>query len=133
MTQQNNIELVKSFYQYIEQNDYDDAAALCHEQFRFYSQVDTPLDLKGFLAQEKGNMDGYPGFTFTIEEIFARDDKVAAYMIFEGVQSAPMHDMQPTHNKVRFSLMMLLTIRDGKIFEKRAHFNEADIMKQLNV
>ena len=39
--------------------------------------------------------------------------------------------LQPTHNKVRFSLMMLLTIKDGKIIEKRAHFNEADVMKQL--
>jgi predicted ester cyclase len=131
MSPKENMELVKLFYQYIEQNDYDAAAALCHEQFRFYSQVDTPLDLNGFLAQEKGNMDGYPGFTFRIEEIFAHDDKVACYMIFEGVQSAPMHDLQPTHNKVRFSLMMLLTIKDGKIIEKRAHFNEADVMKQL--
>ena len=42
-----------------------------------------------------------------------------------------MHDIQPTGKKVRFSLMMLLTIKDDKIFEKRAHFNEADIMKQL--
>lgn len=66
---------------------------MCHEQFTFYSQLDTPLDIDGFLAQEKGSMDGYLGF----------------------------------------SLMMLLTIKDDKIIEKRAHFNEADIMKQLDI
>ena len=125
-----NIELVTSFYQAIEDNDYE-SVALCHEQFTFYSQLDKPLDINGFLAQEKGNMDGYPGFTFRIHDIFSHDDKVACYMIFEGVHSAMMHDIQPTGKKVRFSLMMLLTIKDDKIFEKRAHFNEADIMKQL--
>ncbi|MFC3022693.1 ester cyclase [Vibrio zhugei] len=124
-------ELVKSFYQAIEDNDYDAVAAMCHKEFRFYSQVDTPLDVNGFLAQEKGNMDGFPGFTFRIHDIFAHDDKVACYMIFEGVQSAQMHDVLPTNKKVRFSLMMLLTIKDNKIIEKRAHFNMADMMKQL--
>ncbi|EGR09759.1 ester cyclase-like protein [Vibrio cholerae HE48] len=42
-----------------------------------------------------------------------------------------MHNLQPTGKKVRFSLMMQLKIKDGKIIEKRAHFNEVDIMKQL--
>lgn len=128
-----NIELVKAFYEAIEANDYDAVAAMCHEQFTFYSQLDTPLDLNGFLAQEKGNMDGYPGFTFRLHDVFADGDKVACYMIFEGIHSALMHDIQPTHKKVRFSLMMLLTVRDGKLIEKRAHFNEADIMKQLQI
>lgn len=131
MNTKNNIELVKSFYQFIEDNDYDAVAAMCHEQFTFYSQVDTPLDIHGFLAQEKGNMDGFPGFTFRIHDIFAHDDKVACYMIFEGIQSAPMHDVLPTNNKVRLSLMMLLTIKENKIIEKRAHFNMADMIKQL--
>lgn len=131
MTSETNIELVKSFYRAIEGNDYDAVASMCHEQFTFYSQVDTPLDTNGFLTQEKGNMDGFPGFVFRIHDIFAHDDKVACYMIFEGVHSAPMHNLKPTGKKVRFSLMMQLKIKDGKIIEKRAHFNEVDIMKQL--
>ncbi|WP_417553600.1 ester cyclase [Marinomonas fungiae] len=131
MTVEQNIALVKSFYQYIEDNDYEAAAALCHDDFVFYSQVDTPLDLQGFLAQEKGNMDGYPGFTFRIHEAFSHDDKVACYMIFEGVHTAPMHDLASTNKPVRFSLMMLMTIKDGKIVEKRAHFDHADINRQL--
>lgn len=133
MNPENNVQLVKSFYQSIENNDYEAVSSMCHEQFTFYSQVDAPLDINGFLAQEKGNMDAFPGFTFRIHEIFAHDDKVACYMIFEGVQSAPMHDVPPTNKKVRFSLMMLLTIKDGKIMEKRAHFNHADIIDQLEI
>lgn len=131
MTAEQNIALVKSFYRHIEDNDYDAVAALCHDDFLFYSQVDTPLDVHGFMAQEKGNMDGFPGFTFRVHEVFAHDDKVACYMIFEGVHTAPMHDLAPTNKPVRFSLMMLMTIKDGKIIEKRAHFDHSDVTRQL--
>jgi len=131
MSTESHIELVQTFYQLIEENDYEAVKAMCHDEFTFYSQVDTPLDIDGFIAQEKGNMDGFPGFTFRIHEIFARDDKVACYMIFEGVQSAMMHDLPPTNKSVRFSAMMMLTIQDGKIKEKRVHLNDADIIKQL--
>ncbi|MFD1385132.1 ester cyclase [Rhodanobacter aciditrophus] len=131
MTTEQNVALVKAFYQHIEDNNYEAVAALCHDDFVFYSQVDKPLDLHGFLAQEKGNMDGYPGFTFRVHEAIAHDDKVACYMIFEGVNTAPIHDLAPTNKPVRFSLMMLMTIKDGKIIEKRAHFDHADISRQL--
>ncbi|WP_263303137.1 ester cyclase [Escherichia fergusonii] len=50
---------------------------LCHPDFKFYSQVDTPLNSEQFIVQEKGHMDAFPGFTMRIHEIFARDDKVA--------------------------------------------------------
>lgn len=34
--------------------------------------------------------------------------------------------------RLRFSLLMLLTISDGKIIEKRAHFDRMDIHRQLS-
>lgn len=53
-------------------------------------------------------------------------------MIFEGKHtSAPLMRVEPTGNTVRFSLMMLLTIKDGKVFEKRAHFDQKGILDQL--
>ncbi|MBO2615663.1 MULTISPECIES: ester cyclase [Shewanella] len=128
---ENNIALVKSFYKSIEANDYDAAKSMCHRDFTFYSQVDTPLDVDGFIVQEKGNMDGFPRFQFRIHEIFAQEDKVACYMTFEGIHSAMMNDLAPTNKSVRISVMMLLTIKDGKIKEKRAHFDKADMLKQL--
>ncbi|MGO2075478.1 ester cyclase (plasmid) [Pseudoalteromonas sp. KG3] len=128
----NNADLVTRFYQLIEDNNYAALKEICHEDFRFYSQLDTPLDIDGFLAQEKGNMDGFPGFTFRIHEMFVQNDKVACYLIFEGVNSAAMHGVAPTNNSVRFSLMAMLTIKDGKVIEKRVHLNDADIQKQLD-
>jgi predicted ester cyclase len=133
----NNIEenkqLVRDFYQSIEREDYTTTAQYCHEDFTFYLQVDQPIKgAEGFVASEKKNFDAFKGFTFKIQELLCEGDKVAAYLIFEGKHtSAPIFNTEPTGNKVRFSLFMLLTIKDGKIIEKRAHFDHSDVQSQV--
>ena len=77
-------------------------------------------------------MDAFPGFTMRIHEIFARDDKVACYLIFEGVQTREFLGHPASGRKVRFSLMFMITLKDGKYIEKRAHYNTADILRQLS-
>ncbi len=68
-------------------------------------------------------MDAFPGFTMRIHEIFARDDKVACYLIFEGVQTREFLGHPASGRQVRFSLMFMITLKDGKYIEKRAHYN----------
>lgn len=127
-----NKALVLKFYDYLQNEDYKDAAQLCHKDFIFYLQLDTPIyGTDGFIASEKKNFDAFQGFKFTVEHIFAEKDRVAAFMIFDGKQSGALMGIEPKGNRVRFSLMMLLTIKDGQIIEKRAHFDNADILKQL--
>ncbi|MCW6015681.1 ester cyclase [Serratia marcescens] len=132
MSVEENIKTVQKFYRLIEENKYDEVKKLCHPDFKFYSQVDTPMNSEQFIVQEKGHMDAFPGFTMRIHEIFARDDKVACYLIFEGVQSREFLGYPASGRKVRFSLMFMITLKDGKYIEKRAHYNTADIIRQLS-
>ena len=126
MSVEENIKTVKKFYRLIEENKYDEVKNLCHPDFKFYSQVDTPLNSEQFIVQEKGHMDAFPGFTMRIHEIFARDDKVACYLIFEGVQTREFLGHPASGRKVRFSLMFMITLKDGKYIEKRAHYNRGN-------
>ncbi|MFC4425268.1 ester cyclase [Deinococcus navajonensis] len=131
-TAEQNKEVVRAFYDALQREDYPAAAALCHEDFVFYFQLDTPIPgTAGFVASEKKNFDAFPGFRFTIESLFAAGDQVAAYMIFDGQHGAEWEGVAPTGNRVRFSLMMLLRLLDGKIVEKRAHFDRHDIRQQV--
>ncbi|WP_161888361.1 ester cyclase [Pontibacter russatus] len=133
MNTEDNKELVRQFYDALEKEDYDTVASYCHEDFVFYFQVDSPIKgAEGFVESEKKNFDAFKGFTMRIHELLAENDKVAAYMIFEGPHnSAPVFGVEPKGNHVRFSLFMLLTIKDGKIIEKRAHFDQSDIRAQV--
>lgn len=134
MNVQENKQLVQRFYELIEREDYDAVAELCHKDFVFYFQVDSPIPgAAGFVRSEKANFDSFNGFTMRIHHLLAEGDQVAAYLIFEGNHNAaPLMGIEPTGNFVRFSLFMLLKIQDGKIIEKRAHFDRADIKAQLS-
>ncbi|EOL9123195.1 ester cyclase [Enterobacter ludwigii] len=132
MNFEKNIQTTCEFYRLIEANEYDKAKELCHPDFKFYSSINSPLNADEFITQEKGHMDAFPGFKMTIVETFAKQDKVAAYLTFSGLQSKAYLGLQPTHRSVYFSLMVMLTFKDGKVIENRAHYNGQDIMKQLN-
>ncbi len=125
--------LVKRFYEAIEQKNFDALDEMCHDDFVFYNQIDTPHPgVEGLIAAEKRNFDAFESFRFPIETLIAEGDKVAAYMIFEGRnQIGPCVGASPKGSDCRFSLLMLLTIKDGKIVEKRAHFDTGDIYRQL--
>lgn len=128
-----NKDLVRRFYAAIERKAFDELHAMCHPDFVFYNQVDTPHPgVEGLIAAEKRNFDAFESFRFPIEALLAEHDKVAAYMIFEGRnQIGPCAGAPPKGNDLRISLLMLLTIRDGRIVEKRAHFDTGDIYRQL--
>lgn len=67
-----------------------------------------------------------------IKTMLAEGNKVAAHLVFEGKQTGECLGIPPSGNFLRFSLMMLLTIADGKIIEKRAHYDRQDIIRQLS-
>ncbi|MHA6821596.1 ester cyclase [Ralstonia pseudosolanacearum] len=134
MSTELNKQTVRRFYEAIQRVDYAAAAQLCHPDFVFYLQMDTPIHgADGFIASEKKNFDAFPGFCFHIERMVAEGDQVAAYLVFDGEHTSGVIDgIAPAGKRLRFSLLMLLTISEGKIIEKRAHFDRMDIRRQLS-
>lgn len=133
---ENNIEknkqLARDFYAAVNNEDYDTASKYLHKDFTFYVQVDHPIPgAEGFVASEKKNFDAFGEFSFQIIDLIAEGNKVAVYMIHEGKHNKnEIMGLEPKGNTIRFSLMMWLTIEDGKIIEKRAHFDRTDIKEQ---
>lgn len=134
MSVETNKKLVRSFYEAIEQENYEALKDFCHQDFVFYPQVDTPFyGVKGLIESEKKNFDAFPGFKMPIKSMVAEGDQVAIYFTFEGTHTGiPFHGASATGKNVKFSLMMLLRIADGKIIEKRSHVDMHDILRQLN-
>ena len=134
MSLETNKELVRRFYAAIERGDFDALHDMVHPDFVFYNQVDVPRPgVAGLVDAEKKNFEAYESFIFPIETMVAEGDKVAAYMIFEGKgYRSDVFGVSAKGKGVRISLMMLLTIKDGKIIEKRAHFDMDDARRQLS-
>ncbi|WP_312889247.1 ester cyclase [Desertibacillus haloalkaliphilus] len=134
MSVEANKELVRRFYEAIEQEDYEALHEFCYQDFVFFPQIDTPFPgVEGLVESEKKNFDAFPDFKMPIKAILAEGDQVAVYFIFEGTHTGiPFLGVPATGKAVRFSLMMLLRIADSKIIEKRSHVDVHDILRQLN-
>lgn len=134
MSVEANKALVKKFYEAIERMDFDALHAMVHKDFVFYPQVDTPYPgVAGLIQSEKKSFEAFESFSFPVVTMIAEGDKVAAYMYFEGRNYVrEVFGIPPTGKNVRISLLHMLTIKDGKILEKRAHFDLADTRRQLS-
>jgi predicted ester cyclase len=113
--------LVKQFYGNYQDEDWEAAKAMCGPEYRFYHNVDTPMTADEYFAHEKQNFGTIPGFTITVVDMVGEGDKVAAYLIIESPNPA-----------LRFSLLNLIRFADGRIAEKRAHYDMRDVERQLN-
>ena len=129
-----NKKIVQRFYELVEQENYAEAKKLCHKDFVFYFQMDTPIyGADGFVESERKNFSAFGHFTMKIHNLLAEGNKVAAYLIFESQHNkAPLMGVSPSGKNIRFSLFMLLTLKDGLIIEKRAHFDRTDILAQAS-
>lgn len=133
MSLADNKQLVQRFYAAIERGDFDALHDMVHPEFVFYNQLDVPRrGVQGLVDAEKKNFDAFESFRFPIDTLVAEGDKVAAYMLFEGKgYRSDVFGVPASGKNLRVSLMMLLTIKDGLIVEKRAHFDVGDIRRQL--
>ncbi|KKB73034.1 MULTISPECIES: ester cyclase [Bacillus] len=133
MSLESNKELVRRFFETIEQQKYDDLKDFCHKDFVFYPQLDTQFPgVEGLIESEKKNFDAFPGFKMPIKAVMAEGDLVSVYFIFEGKHTGtPFAGVPATGKSVKFSLMILLRIADGNIIEQRSHVDVHDILRQL--
>ena len=134
MSLEENKALVQRFYATIERGDFDALNDMVHKDFVFYNQIDIPRPgVAGLVEAERKNFEAFESFIFPIDAMVAEGDKVAAYMRFEGKgYRSDVFGVPASGKSLRISLMMLLTFKDGKILEKRAHFDVGDIRRQLS-
>jgi steroid delta-isomerase-like uncharacterized protein len=134
MSVEANKKLVHRFFELIEQENYEALKDLCHKDYVFYPQIDTPYPgIEGLIESEKKNFDAFPGFKMPIVELIAEGDLVAAYFIFEGKHTGiPFAGVPANGKEAKFSLMILLRISEGKIIEQRSFVDVHDIIRQIN-
>ncbi|NYI45057.1 putative ester cyclase [Nocardioides aromaticivorans] len=129
---EHNKQCVRAFYAALVSADFDTASAMCHGDFVFYGQLDTPRPgAQGFMAAEQGHLDAFAHMTMTVETLVAEGDKVAALVIVEGEHVGEYYGVQPTGRHLRMSMLNMFTFADGLIIEKRAHYDRLDHIQQL--
>jgi predicted ester cyclase len=134
MSLERNKAIVLKFYEAFDQKDVERGRELMSADI-VGRGMGTDI-LKGYDAfMQYGMMmfSAFPDGRHLLEEVIAEDDKVATRGIFTGTHQGELMGIPPTGKQVKFSVVHIDRVVDGKIVE---HWGQGDIfamMQQLGV
>jgi predicted ester cyclase len=97
----------------------------------------TPMspDAAGGVEEIKGIFDmfhaAFKGFTAEIVDQLAEGDKVMTYKTFSGTHTGEFMGIPPTGKHVRFDVMDIIRLADGRFVEHWGLIDQAGILRQL--
>ena len=85
----------------------------------------------GYLAIIGMMRAGFPDIQWTLEELIAEDDKVAARFTMRGAHEGTFFGIPPSGKKIEVKAMNFYRIADGKIVEERGQPDLLGLLQQI--
>ncbi len=133
--EEQNIELIKSFYRAVESGDFEKMRDYYSPEFVYYSPSGSPDPLSGEENIEFTRMiiEAIPDISHNFEEMYAVDNKVIARCMIEGTHVGELEGFPPRGNTFIVSSVYIFTIKDGKIIDARDETDMLGMMMQLGM
>jgi steroid delta-isomerase-like uncharacterized protein len=77
--------------------------------------------------------DAFPDIEFTVDDLFAVEDRVAVRWTAKGTHEAAFWGVAPTGNEMHLSGIDVVRIADGRIGEVWTVYDSATLLQQLDV
>ncbi len=124
MTADQNKKVVENFYKEVfQKRDLDAVDRFMYDDY-IQHNADCPQGKAGFLEFHRGFFAAVPDFCATINQILAEGDRVFVYNTVTGTHTGRgFLDYPPTNNEIRFDVVDMYRLRDGKVCE---HWDVAD-------
>jgi len=119
--EQDNMEIVKTFYRSLDLQDSVSAAEILHPDFQFYfGSVQEPLKYDALKPLIRSVYAAFPDFNHKIDILFASGEWVASKQQYTGTHTQPYFGIAPTGKKISYHGIFLFRIVDGKIHDIHA-------------
>lgn len=92
-----------------------------------------PIDRDGWTAWFQGFRAAFPDARFTVEDMVAEGDRVAARLTMRGTHLGPLNGVPPTGRTVVVSGMSLERVADGRSVEGWNENDALGLLQQLGV
>lgn len=92
-----------------------------------------PIDRDGWTAWFQGFRTAFPDARFTVEDMVAEGDRVAARLTMRGTHLGPLNGVPPTGRAVVVSGMSLERVENGRIVEGWNENDALGLLQQLGV
>ena len=85
----------------------------------------------GYLAIIGMMREGFPDIQWTLEEMVAESDKVAARFTMRGTHQGPFFGVAPTGKKITVQAINLYRLSNGKFVEERGQPDMLGLLQQI--
>lgn len=134
MSTEQNKALARRFGELINAHDADGAFALCSPSFIDHAlPPGTPPGVESSRQFFKMQFAAFPDLNGSVTEIIAEGDRVVVRMAVEGTHKGAFMGIPPTGKHVKWGLISIQRIADGKIAEHWSEMDTMGLMQQLGV
>ena len=129
-----NKKIARKFWEaiWVERN-LDRALHFISDQIVYHSPKIEVHGKEKYIALVKGYMNVFEDTQFSIEDQIAEADHVFSRILFSGIHSGDFGEIPPTHKRIRFQVMSLLQIVDGKIVNEWEVYDELGFLQQMGM
>jgi steroid delta-isomerase-like uncharacterized protein len=133
MSTESNKLLMNRFTDFINTASEDLATELISPNAIFYvpGQAEPSRGPSGYLAIIGMMRAGFPDIQWTLEELIAEDDKVAARFTMRGTHGGTFFRVPPSGKKIAVKAMNSYRIADGKIVEEHGQPDLLGLLQQI--
>ena len=132
-----NIELIKSFIEELDKENYEFIREICAPDYAYYfpSGVTEPMSYELAHEQTKMFRKAIPDLIHHIEDVFAAGDRVTLRFIARGTNTGDIEEMgiTVTGNKIEVSSIIIFRVENGKVLEERQDADYLGLMTQLGM
>lgn len=134
MTSETNKEVVKRFYQAVDQGDTSVVESLFSPEWENVDPSLPPMQgLDGARTLIRMFTASFPDFTSKIDLMAAEDDRVAVRAWHTGAHQGVFLGIPATGKQVKISATGIFTVKDGKLTQNRVVFDAFGLLQQLGV
>ncbi len=139
MSAQDNATLTRTFYDYYNNRDFDEAVALCDENLEWVNVTfgETFHGPEGYRRFMEGWANGFPDSSVEIQNLHAGENVAVCEAVFRGTHTGPLAgpagEIQPTGRSVGTPFCQVHEIRDDRFVGCRLYFDAVTFMSQLGL
>ena len=133
MSAQNNKQLMNRFVDFINTANEQLANELISQDAQFYvpGQVEPMRGPAGYLAIIGMMRSGFPDIQWSLEDVVAEGEKVAARFIMKGTHQGTFFNVPPTGKLIKVKAMNFYRFFDGQIVEEHGQPDLLSLLQQI--
>lgn len=128
-----NIEVVKSFYKYLDQLNFDSLSVLLDPNIKIFYESGDPVSWNDMMSFIKSFYVSFPDYKHEIEDIIAADDKVVVRLAYVGTHNNKYMELNPTGIKFKYKGVQIFQFTNKKATNFWGVEDELGMMTQLGM